>query len=210
MSVVTKLIDILKVKKVFARKRKKMRTRALGILLYHYGLSFRNCKDILSSIENVSYEAIRKWYKKAEKIFSIKIQKRKAIAIDETKIKIHSKWHFLWAAIDITNWEILGIWVTQGRSFIEARTFLRYILEKCKNKPKIYVDRGPWYKHALNRLRVDWEHKTFGPRNPIEQWFGILKQRIKRFYKRWPHNASIISAQLWVNSFVTLYNFNKS
>lgn len=34
------------------------------------------------------------------------------------------------------------------------------------------------------------EHKTFGERNPIEQWFGILKQRIKRFYEKQLHNAS--------------------
>ncbi len=164
----------------------------------------------MSEIENVSHESIRKWYRKAEKIFSIKSQKRKAIAIDETKIKIYSKWYFLWAAIDIKNWEILGVWITQGRSYIEAKTFLKHVLKKCKNNPKIYVDGGPWYKHALNTLGADWEHITFGPRNPIEQWFGILKQRIKRFYKRWPHNASIQSAQDWINSFVTVYHFNKS
>jgi transposase-like protein len=30
------------------------------------------------------------------------------------------------------------------------------------------VDGGPWYKTALQRLGVEWEHITFGLRNPIE------------------------------------------
>lgn len=54
----------------------------------------------------------------------------------------------------------------------------------------MYVDKGPWYKPALERLGIPWEHETFGPRNPIEQWFGILKHRVKRFYVRWPHNGA--------------------
>jgi transposase-like protein len=36
------------------------------------------------------------------------------IAVDETKIRIHGKWHILWAAVDIDTWEILGVWITQG------------------------------------------------------------------------------------------------
>ena len=61
----------------------------------------------------------------------------------------------IWAAIDITNWEVLGIWVTKGRASVEAYSFLKYVLSKCTNKPKIMVDGGPWYKPALNRLKVE-------------------------------------------------------
>ena len=46
---------------------------------------------------------------------------------------------------------------------------------------------------------------TFGERNPGEQRFGIMKQRFKRFYKRWPHNATVVQAQWWIESFVALY-----
>ena len=46
-----------------------------------------------------------------------------------------------------------------------------------------------------------WEHLTFGKRNPVEQWSGILRQRIKR----WPHNATLVQAQWWIESFVALY-----
>ncbi len=97
-----------------------------------------------------------------------------------------------------------GVWITQGRASIEAYSFIRHVLTKCENNPKILVDDGPWYKPALKRLGVDWGHVTFGLRNPIEQWFGILKHRINLFYNRWLHNASVESAQAWINAFVSM------
>jgi len=203
------LEELLEAKNIFVRNRKKMRTRALGILLYHFGLSLRNCKTILSSFEDISHESIRKWYHKTDTIFSVKTSYRELIAVDETKIKINGRLYILWAAIDVHSREVLGIWVTKGRASIEAYSFLKYILKKCINKPKILVDGGPWYKPALNRLDVEWEHVTFGLRNPIEQWFFILKHRIKRFYRNWPYNATVDSTQQWMNCFVSMYHFTR-
>jgi len=71
---------------------------------------------------------------------------------------------------------------SQGRCSLEAYSYLKQVLEKCENQTKIIADIGPWYKPALNRLHVDWEYITFGLRNPIERWFGILKHRIQLFY----------------------------
>ena len=204
------LEELLEAKNIFERKRKKTSSRALGILLYHFGVSLRNCREVISSFELVSHEAVRLWYHKTEGLFSVEKAFRRVIAIDETKVKIKGKWHILWAAIDVDTWEILGVWVTQGRASFEAYGFIRYVLKKCENNPKIIVDGGPWYKPALKRLGVYWEHVTFGLRNPIEQWFGILKHRINLFYNRWPHNASIESAQAWINAFVSMYHLRRS
>ncbi len=203
------LVKTLENKNVFERDRKEMRTRALGILLYHFGLSLRKASTVVSCFEKTSYESVREWHQKANGIFSLEAKYREAIAIDETKVKIQGEQHIVWAAIDIQSWEVLRVWISQGRSSIEAQAFIKEALKKCKNDPKIYVDGGPWYKPALNRLGLDWEHVTFGNRNPIEQWFGILKQRIKLFYKRWPHNASVETAQQWLDSFVTMYHFTR-
>jgi len=183
------LEELLEAKNIFVRNRKKMRTRALGILLYHFGLSLRNCKTILSSFEDISHESIRKWYHKTDTIFSVKTSYRELIAVDETKIKINGRLYILWAAIDVHSREVLGIWVTKGRASIEAYSFLKYILKKCIN--------------------VEWEHVTFGLRNPIEQWFFILKHRIKRFYRNWPYNATVDSTQQWMNCFVSMYHFTR-
>ena len=67
-----RLEELLEAKNIFVRNRKKRRTRALGILMYHYGLSLRKCRTILSSFEDISHESIRKWYHKTDTIFSVK------------------------------------------------------------------------------------------------------------------------------------------
>ena len=48
--------------------------------------------------------------------------------------------------------------------------------------------------------------KTFGERNAIEGWFNILKARLKRFWKRFPSNASKESVEKWLTAFVVIYN----
>jgi putative transposase len=203
------LEELLKSKNIFVRNRKQIKTRALGILMYHYGLSLRKCRTILSDFENISHESIRKWYHKTDAVFSVGKCYRETIAVDETKLKINGRLYILWAAIDTNNWEIIGVWVTKGRASIEAYSFLKHVLSKCTNQPKILVDGGPWYKPALNRLGVEWEHITFGLRNPIEQWFFLLKHRIKLFYRNWPYNAKLETVQNWLNCFVSMYHFTR-
>lgn len=85
--------------------------------------------------------------------------------------------------------------VTKGRASLEAYSFLKYVLRKCENTPKILVDGGPWYKPALERLHIEWEHITFSLRNPIEQWFFLLKHRIKLFYRNWSYHTTVDSTQ---------------
>ena len=50
------------------------------------------------------------------------------------------------------------------------------------------------------------EHETFGERNAIEGGFNILKARLKRFWKRFPSNASKESVEKWLTAFVVIYN----
>jgi transposase-like protein len=44
------------------------------------------------------------------------------------------------------------------------------------------VDRGPWYRWALERLGLKYQHQRFGIRNSVERFFGYLKQRTRRFH----------------------------
>jgi len=131
------LEELLKSKNIFVRNRKQIKTRALGILMYHYGVSLRKCKTILSSFEDISHESIRKWYHKTDAIFSLGKCYRETIAVDETKLKINGRLYILWAAIDTNNWEIIGVWVTKGRASIEAYSFHKHILKKCVNQAKV-------------------------------------------------------------------------
>ena len=54
------LEELLKSKNIFVRNRKQMKTRSLVILLYHYGLSLRKYKTVVSFFEDISHESIRK------------------------------------------------------------------------------------------------------------------------------------------------------
>jgi transposase-like protein len=63
-----------------------------------------------------------------------------------------------------------------------ALKFMRMVLDRCLNKPLIIVDRGPWYRWALERLGLRYRYQRFGLRNTVERFFGYIKQRTKRFY----------------------------
>jgi transposase-like protein len=63
-----------------------------------------------------------------------------------------------------------------------AMKFLRTVMDRCINKPLVIVDRGPWYRWALERLGLKYQYQTFGIRNAVERFFGYIKQRTRRFY----------------------------
>jgi transposase-like protein len=88
----------------------------------------------------------------------------------------------LWAAIDVDTNEILAVYASRGRGLPNAIKFLKMVLRSCDGKPVIIVDRGPWYRWALERLGITYFHETFGYRNRIERWFREMKNRTKKFY----------------------------
>ena len=205
---IEQLVEWLRSKKVFVRKRKNDETRALGALLYFAGLSTRKTARILSAIEEVSDESVRLWYHRFQKAMpEPKKIDRKAIAMDETKIKIGKRQWFVWSAIDLGSGEILAIHLSEGRSYLDTLCFLRKLTKRCRNRPIVYVDRGPWYPWALERFGFPWIHNTFGERSPIEGWFNVLKSRTKRFWNRFPDNARMETVESWLESFALFYNF---
>jgi transposase-like protein len=60
--------------------------------------------------------------------------------------------------------------------------FLRMVMDRCINRPLVIVDRGPWYRWALERLGLKYQYQTFAIRNAVERFFGCIKQRTRRFY----------------------------
>lgn len=82
--------ELLDVENVFERNRTPLRIRALGIMLYHLGLSLCNCSMVLSSFTPISHESVRLWYHKSSALFSVEKRYREVIAVDETKVNIGS------------------------------------------------------------------------------------------------------------------------
>lgn len=81
-------------------------------------------------------------------------------------------------------WEILATWVSQGSCRVEALSFLRKVLS-VRGTSLDLCGRGRVVQVGSKSYWNTCERRSFGERNPIEQWLGILKHRIKRFYERW-------------------------
>jgi transposase-like protein len=80
--------------------------------------------------------------------------------------------------------EILAIYASWNRNILIAMKFLRMVLGRYVNKPLIIVDRGPWYRWALDKLGLKYQHQRFGLRNSVERFFGYLIQKARRFHKK--------------------------
>ena len=195
MEMLDLMVKLFEERKIFRRKRKDWKIKALAILIYFAGLSYRKTSKILRDFERFSYEAVRQWYHKCKDLFLIRKEERRAIAIDETKVKLENKQIYVWNAIDIDRGVILAVHVSTTRTSFDALYFLKKILELCENKPLIIVDKGPWNGWALQRLGLRYKHETFGERNAIEGWYSLFKARVKRFWKRFPFHSSLESVK---------------
>lgn len=200
------LMEILEDRKIFVRQRKTNKIKALAILIYHAGLSYRKTSAIIGELERFSHEALRKWYKKCAGLFQPGKQTRHVIAVDETKIKKEGQQIYIWNAIDIEAKTIIAVHISITRTSLDAVHFLRLVLNACDNQPFILVDRGPWYLWAFRRLRIQFQYETFGDRTPIEQWYSQFKARVKRFWKRFPFHSSLESIKEWCNAWIGIYN----
>jgi len=103
--------------------------------------------------------------------------------------------------------EIVAVNASWQRSILSAEHVLKKALRLCQNKPKILVDKGPWYPDALKSLELSWEHITTGLRNRIERWFRTLKERTRRFYNNFTSSKrGIKCVKLFLETFTYWYN----
>jgi transposase-like protein len=106
------------------------------------------------------------------------------VAVDETVVKMHGLRAYVCSAVDVDSGEILAIYASRGRNMLIAMKFLRMVMDRCINKPLVIVDRGPWYRWALERLGLKYQYQTFGIRNAVERFFGYIKQRHKKILQQ--------------------------
>ena len=150
-------------------------------LLYGFGLSSRKTKPFVKA----SHVSVLEWYRRlSQAIGRIQPKYREAVAVDETKLKVNGKQVYVWVAIDIETKEVLGVRASLSRSSLEAYLFLSQVRKKCLNRARLITDKGPWYNSWTCRM-FRHEHQTFGERNCIEQWFGLLKGRTRGFYNKY-------------------------
>lgn len=200
-----RIVKWLEDRKIFCRKRKKNEKRALGIVLYKAGLSYRK-----AGIVGVSHEAIRLWYQKGRELFEhVPARERKRIASDEKEIDINGQKVYLWTVVDVDTEEVIAVMVTTGRSILDTLRLLRRVIRKCIGRlPHVFVDGGKWYPWALQRYGFRYTAVHFGPRSAVERWLSQVDWRIRRFWETFPKSASIGGVERWVEAFAGFTNYS--
>jgi putative transposase len=124
-----------------------------SVFLYIAGLSLRDISGRLC-LTGASRESVRIWVHRFSYLFRPFRRMRRLVAVDETVLKVKGQICYLWAAIDVDTNEVLAVYASRGRGIPSAIKFLRKVLDSCEGKPFIVVDRGPWYRWALDRLGI--------------------------------------------------------
>lgn len=203
------LLKAVKKAGIFKRNKVSVKCKVKACLMYMSGLSHRGM-TVASSLISASHVAVYYWVQKlndlVQNCFS-KVRVRRALAVDETKLKVNGEQPLVWAAIDVDSREVLAVDASWQRSILNAEHVLKKALRLCRNKPLILVDRGPWYPDAMKSLELSSAHVTTGLRNRVERWFTTLKERTRRFYNNFAlKKRGIKCVKLFLETFRYWYN----
>jgi len=179
------------------RQRVPAKVKAIAVVLYFNGMSFRKVSEVLKHVTGVevSPEAIRLWWHSLAKFLRILYTLAMFVYVDGTKIKARNKRYILWVATT-KDGKPTFVWLSNRRNSHVAKLVL------YNSKGYFFItDKGPWYRKAKKELRCGWIHETFGSRNVVERFFRHLKHRMKTFYKRFPHNAKYETVWSWIATF---------
>jgi len=133
---------------------------------------------------------------------------RRCIAVDEVKLCVKGVWVYVWSAVDVDSGELLALEASYSRSCLNALLSLKKALKLCINKPIVIVDKGPWYRWALERLGLEYRCERFGLRNRVERFFRYLKERTMVFHHKMSardYKQGIRNLNLFLNLFTLYY-----
>jgi putative transposase len=187
---------------VFSREDTPTEQRVMAAFLYHAGLSYRKVDRVIER----SYVGVHDWYHRLAHLFEPDRTERPVVVVDETKLEVNGEEVYVWAAIDVDTFEVIHTEVSTGRSSLDALLFLKQVLKRCRGRPVIKTDRGPWYNWPAAELDCDHQHETWGDRSLVEAWFGLLKYRTMLFWHRFPHRSTIHSTDDWTKVFAAIHN----
>jgi transposase-like protein len=131
-------------------------------------------------MQSVSKSSVGEWcvrIRDALRRFEWRQTKPRNIAIDETCLKLNGERYWVYAAIDAETGQIIDIAAFPGRDTLNTLLFVKRVLRHCKARPRWLRDKAPWLREALELLKLEQSHVTYGLRNRIERLFGYLKHR---------------------------------
>ena len=114
-------------------------------------------------------------------------------------------------AINLDDEKVIAVWVSFGRSGLEAMIFLKKVKNACNGKlPRVFIDGSTRYLWAVER--VGFKRHTvisFEPRSATERLFGDIEQRIKRFWNGFIEKYARDSMEWRVEAFAGFRNWKK-
>ena len=190
--------------RVFSREDTATEDRVEAAFLYHLGMSYRKVGEWLGH----SHQAVHEWYTALADLFEPEPDEHDTVVVNETKIAVEDEEVYVWAAIDLHSYEAIHVEVSPGRSELDALLFLKTVLKRCRGRPVVVVDRGPWYNWSLEDLDLECDHRkeTWGDRSIVESWFGLFKLRTRQFFDRFPYHSSYKSVDRWAKAFAVIHN----
>lgn len=69
--------------------------------------------------------------------------------------------YYIYSAVDVDRNESILVRVYTTRNYLTTKSFVREILNYCKNKPKFIINKAPWLINALKSSNLEFEHQTF-------------------------------------------------
>ncbi|HZH38855.1 MAG TPA: hypothetical protein VEX17_02200, partial [Bacillales bacterium] len=113
------------------RQRTEPKDIAYSLYLYFLGLSYRNTARALDRFVHRSHVSIWKWIQKynPRKILSKK-RKINGFVIDETLIRVGSKYVWLWVAIEPKHKQILQVDMSFERTILVAERFIASLIDE--------------------------------------------------------------------------------
>ena len=127
-------------------------------LYFRFNLSHRDVEDLLAERGiTISREAIRLWCIKFGAIYTRKLKRKHrgygdTFYIDEVFVKLNSKQHYLWRAVD-QDGEVLDVYLQAKRDGTAAKRFFRRLLRNHGREPrKLVTDKLRSYGVAHREL----------------------------------------------------------
>jgi putative transposase len=160
-------------------------------LYFRFPLSLRMVEEMLAARGIiVSHESVRQWALKFGQDFANQIRRRLPAAgdkwhLDEVVVKIASRKHWLWRAVDQTG-VVLDVLVQRRRDKQAAKRLLRKLLKRQARPPRVMItDKLASYGAARGEVMPSVEHRKHkGLNNRAENSHQPTRRRerqMKRF-----------------------------
>lgn len=156
----------------FRRNKLSVRRKVLAAVLAASGTSYRETATLLGGMSHIavrdSYIGLTGILPRGEKVF------RRAIALDESVVRLGNEQAYLWLARDVDTGQTLSFMCSFTGSPEDSATFALSVLETCSNRPAARLGRGPNRPRGLKNL--DFYFQTEPPSSVVQivrKIFGV-------------------------------------